>query len=194
MKKQIPNILSSSRIVFSPAMVFARSSPHCFAFIYFTVGMTDMLDGYLARKYHWESKLGVTLEMLADATYFLCAFIAIALGAKLHMTTFAWFYGAAILLCRLISVILIRLKFKVWGEMHLASMKMLGFLVLPLFPLAIYLQRIPASIVIFYLTVFAIGSLEQLVLALKLKEFDSSCKGLYFIYKEKKKNKELIAG
>ena len=138
--------------------------------------------------------MGITLEMLADASYFLSAFIAIALGAKLQMTRFTWFYGAAILLCRLISIILIKLKFKVWGEIHLSSMRMLGILVLPLFPLAIYLQRIPASLIIFYLTVFAIGSLEQFILALKLKEFDPSCKGLYFFYKENKKNTELEAG
>jgi cardiolipin synthase len=43
-------------------------------------GISDGLDGFLARRYHWESELGATLDPIADKVLLVCIFIV--LGVK----------------------------------------------------------------------------------------------------------------
>jgi cardiolipin synthase len=40
----------------------------------FVAGISDALDGYLAKHYHWESRLGSFLDPLADKLLLLCCF------------------------------------------------------------------------------------------------------------------------
>lgn len=67
----IPNILTSFRLFLIPIfiLVFFSSNPHAFTFsvmIFFVAGLTDMLDGYIARKYNLVTKLGIVLDPFAD--------------------------------------------------------------------------------------------------------------------------------
>lgn len=43
-------------------------------------GISDGLDGYIARTFHWESELGATLDPIADKVLLVCIFIV--LGVK----------------------------------------------------------------------------------------------------------------
>jgi cardiolipin synthase len=42
-------------------------------------GISDGLDGYIARTFHWESELGATLDPIADKLLLVCIFIALAI-------------------------------------------------------------------------------------------------------------------
>ena len=81
-KRQIPNILSIIRLLLVPIFIIVFSSGdketvtlfgltleskmlYC-AIIYTVSSITDILDGYLARKYDWISDAGKILDPLAD--------------------------------------------------------------------------------------------------------------------------------
>lgn len=71
MLSSLPNLLTLSRIVAVPALVLLMWRPGpwewLFAFGLFCVaGLTDYLDGYLARAQGTVSKLGVFLDPIAD--------------------------------------------------------------------------------------------------------------------------------
>jgi len=69
--RNLPNLLTFARIVMIPAVLIllGRGSPHdCFwaAAVYALAALTDMLDGWLARRQGLVSVLGKFLDPLAD--------------------------------------------------------------------------------------------------------------------------------
>lgn len=69
--RHLPNVLTVFRLLLVPVYFFAFFSPAPYALfwalgIFLLAGLTDMLDGYLARKYQSVTKLGIILDPLAD--------------------------------------------------------------------------------------------------------------------------------
>ena len=85
--KNMPNLLSFSRIlatilVFILAIVNQPWSFLIATVIFFLASVTDLLDGYLARRYHLVSPLGIFLDLTADKVFvsaILVAFVQISL-------------------------------------------------------------------------------------------------------------------
>ena len=75
--KRIPNILSVSRIVLGLPLLLVEVMTMPFWVLYAIAGITDMLDGFLARRWGVESKFGARLDSLADFVFVL------AVGYKL---------------------------------------------------------------------------------------------------------------
>lgn len=67
-RTQIPNLISLLRIIFVvPVVLTLLSGDFLTALVLFAVaGLSDALDGFLAKHYHWESRLGSILDPLAD--------------------------------------------------------------------------------------------------------------------------------
>ena len=75
--KRIPDLLSMSRIVLCLPLLLVDAMTIPFWVIYLIAGLTDMLDGFLARRWGVESKFGGRLDSLADFVF------VIAVGYKL---------------------------------------------------------------------------------------------------------------
>ena len=82
-----PNLLSFSRIV-ATILVFVLviiNQPWAFlaaAVVFFLASITDFFDGYLARRYHIVSQLGIFLDLTADKVFvsaILVAFVQLGL-------------------------------------------------------------------------------------------------------------------
>ena len=75
--KHIPNILSASRIALCLPLLLVDAMTMPFWMLYVIAGTTDILDGFLARRWGVESKFGARLDSLADFLFVL------AVGYKL---------------------------------------------------------------------------------------------------------------
>lgn len=67
--KDIPNILSISRIILSFVMVYlilSRQNIVIIVAVFGVAAITDFLDGFLARRYNWVSELGRKLDLVGD--------------------------------------------------------------------------------------------------------------------------------
>lgn len=77
----IPNILSVARIFITPGFVVALfSDQHALAMVLFVVaGLTDALDGFLARLLNQRSRIGAMIDPLADKFLLLTSFVCLGI-------------------------------------------------------------------------------------------------------------------
>ncbi len=76
-----PNLLSLLRLLLTPVVVWLMHQgryPAAFG-VFWVAGWTDALDGYLARRFNWGTKLGTYLDPVADKV--LLAVVFVALGS-----------------------------------------------------------------------------------------------------------------
>jgi cardiolipin synthase (CMP-forming) len=78
----IPNLITIGRVIVVPVVFWLLLSGRTqAAFVLFVAaGASDAIDGYLAKRYGWQTDLGAYLDPLADK--FLVASIFIALGVR----------------------------------------------------------------------------------------------------------------
>lgn len=76
----IPNIICIIRIILVfPIAYYLHNDEWLYAFVlFFIAGISDGIDGYLARKFSWQSKLGSILDPLADKLLMLVLYVMLA--------------------------------------------------------------------------------------------------------------------
>lgn len=79
--RHIPNIISIARILLVGPIVFLMwQGEFWHAFLLALIaGLSDGVDGFLARRYGWQSKLGAFLDPVADKLLLLATFLLLGL-------------------------------------------------------------------------------------------------------------------
>jgi len=77
--RDIPNIISLLRIALViPVVYFILEREFSFALVlFFVAGISDALDGYLAKRNNWISRLGSILDPLADKLLLVFSYLAL---------------------------------------------------------------------------------------------------------------------
>lgn len=100
--KNIPNILSLIRLLLVPVFVllFLGGKTTAAAIVFIISGITDVLDGYIARKYNFISNVGKVLDPLADKftqfSAFICLYITDLVPLWMPVVYFVKELGTAI--------------------------------------------------------------------------------------------------
>ncbi|WP_195515061.1 CDP-alcohol phosphatidyltransferase family protein [Paraclostridium bifermentans] len=64
--KYVPNLITASRILGAFLLFLTEPFSKLFLIIYIACGISDVFDGYIARKFKTESKTGRALDSIAD--------------------------------------------------------------------------------------------------------------------------------
>ncbi len=77
----LPNIISIFRIflVLPIAYYLHHESWRVALVLIFIAGLSDALDGFLARRFHWQSRLGSFLDPIADKLLLIVIFVSLAI-------------------------------------------------------------------------------------------------------------------
>lgn len=77
--KDIPNVISVLRLVaVVPVVYLLLTGEFAWALLLFALaGASDGLDGFLAKRFGWQSRLGAMLDPLADKTLLVCCFLVL---------------------------------------------------------------------------------------------------------------------
>ncbi|NOX09472.1 MAG: CDP-alcohol phosphatidyltransferase family protein [Gammaproteobacteria bacterium] len=78
--RDIPNLITLLRIVLVVPVAWAILQQHyLLAFVLFLLaGVSDALDGFLAKRFAWVSRLGAILDPLADKLLLVTSYLALA--------------------------------------------------------------------------------------------------------------------
>ena len=83
----IPNLITLFRLVLVPLVVWALVvGEHSLAFVAFLLaGVSDGVDGYIARRFDQRSELGAYLDPVADKALLVATFIVLGILAELPL-------------------------------------------------------------------------------------------------------------
>ena len=90
MKKQIANIITSCRILGSIGLLFCSVFSACFYGLYIFCGLTDMVDGTVARKTGAASSFGARLDTVADFLFVIASFVKLIPVIRIPVWTWVW--------------------------------------------------------------------------------------------------------
>jgi cardiolipin synthase len=78
----IPNLITLARILLVPVVIWAISSGEMrIAFLLFlAAGMSDAIDGFLAKRFGMATELGAYLDPLADKTMLVSIYVALGIA------------------------------------------------------------------------------------------------------------------
>ena len=81
----IPNLITLGRIIVVPIVVWAITSGAMLAaFVLFVVaGISDAVDGFLAKRFHMTSELGAYLDPLADKALIVSIYVSLGIAGAL---------------------------------------------------------------------------------------------------------------
>ena len=97
------NALTFCRIVLSVALLAPPALSPAFLVLYTLAGVTDMLDGYVARRTGAESDLGARLDSIADFVLIVVCLAKIL--PAISVPTWLWIWVAAIALVKAANAI-----------------------------------------------------------------------------------------
>ena len=158
----IANIITVSRILFSLAMILFPPSSVPFSALYLLCGVTDVLDGYVARKLHTESENGAMLDSAADL--FFAAVYAVKILPLLNVPLWVWIWTAIIATAKITGILIASKKAHKLSIEHSIGNKLTGLLLF-LLPLSVYIAEVKYGAIL----VCAVATVTVIKEMMKLK-------------------------
>ena len=134
MKKQIANIITVSRILGSICLLFCPVFSVAFYIAYLFCGITDMVDGTIARKTNSVSETGARLDTVADIVFVAVCFAKIL--PLMQLPFWLWFWIVVIAVIKTANIVWGLVRSKKLVSVHTLLNKATGFLLF-LFPLTL---------------------------------------------------------
>ena len=172
--KNIPNYISIARILASIGLVFVKPLSSLFFFLYIVCGVSDALDGYIARRLGVSSKFGQVLDSVADLIFIgivLLIFIPI-----INLPQWILIWIIIIALIRFLSIIIGYIKYRQISFLHTIANKFTG-LVLFFFPMffAVLGRDLTAILIC---CIASISATEELIITVTSKTLERDIKSI----------------
>ena len=84
----IPNLITLGRIIAVPIVVWAITSGEMMLafFLFLAAGISDAVDGFLAKRFHMASELGAYIDPLADKALIVSIYVALGIAGGLPIS------------------------------------------------------------------------------------------------------------
>jgi CDP-diacylglycerol--glycerol-3-phosphate 3-phosphatidyltransferase len=173
--KQLPNVLSGLRILLAIGLLLIPPLGLTFYVLYLICGLTDILDGALARRLQAESSFGSRLDSFAD---FLLVCILLWLLIPVIVPSgvvLIWVVGIGLL--RLLAACTARIRFGRWCFLHTWGNKLTGGLLF-LYPLSLCI--VPSGGMQYTLcSIATLTAIEELLIELTSKTWNANRKTIF---------------
>ena len=177
----IPNVLSLFRVVATPVLILfiILKAETAFAWLIAIAFFTDILDGWIARKFNQHSAIGSVLDSTGDTLTVLTGVV----GLGIFKTSFFTQYIS--LLWVVLGLHLLQLALALWryhkpSAFHSYAAKVsafaIGFFIIGTFHFGFYLPLFYVALIL-----LAIDAIEESILVFLLPEWKSDVKGIWWV-------------
>lgn len=132
MIRQIPNLLSLARLAATPFLVYLllAGERHWALILALTAGLTDAVDGFVARRLGSVSQAGAYLDPIADKVMLSATFLAFGIAGMAPVWLVALVFGRDALMLIAIGAMLLLTRIRkfpptIWGK--LSTFTQIGF-------------------------------------------------------------------
>lgn len=122
--KSIPNVITITRILGTVLLLFIRPFSALFFIIYILCGISDILDGMIARKMNLVSKKGQILDSIADFLMVILLLLVFVLNLNLPLWGIYWLFSIAVI--RLTSLGVGFMRYRQLAFLHTYANKLTG--------------------------------------------------------------------
>ena len=175
--RYLPNLISVLRLTAVPVLIWLAwtGADRAFAWLLVAAGLTDILDGWLARKYGWVSRAGALLDSTADISIVLVVLFAMW---TLHNDVFVY-HGTivwAILAVWSLSNLIGLYRYHRLPSFHTASAR-LGLMLFGLFVLVLFFYGFVPWLLYACGTVCFLAGVESLILVILIDHWRPNLRG-----------------
>jgi len=172
--KHLPNFITSLRILGTCGLIFTEALTLQFHILYYLTGITDALDGFIARKFDLTSELGAKLDSIADLFFYGVLFFKVLPVLVDRMPQIFWICFFTVIVVRIASYGVAAFKFHRFASMHtwLNKLTSFGAFFIPLY-LTIPGAEDLCNVVCF---IGLLASIHELILHLRHSEYTTEQK------------------
>ena len=174
--RQIPNILSTLRIILALLILIVAPNKALVFVIMLLCGITDVLDGYIARKHDYQSHLGARLDSAGDYALFIIL-VAYFLIWQIDLVRENLILISVILIIRISSLVVSLIRNKKVYSLHTIANKITGVVVFLGITITFIVEnRIVMEIV---LIVALLSAIEELTIMVSKDKPDVNTKSIF---------------
>jgi cardiolipin synthase len=83
----VPNFITLARVLSVPVIfwLLVNGNSRVAFFVFLCAGLSDAVDGYLAKRFHWTTELGAYLDPLADKLLIVSIYIALGVSGEIPL-------------------------------------------------------------------------------------------------------------
>lgn len=163
------NTITMMRIIGTLCLIFTKPFSKAFYIIYTLSGISDVLDGFVARVTGTSSAFGAKLDSIADLVLYAVMVLKIfpALINKLPIEI--WYAVSAVVIIRIISYLSAAIKYKRFASLHTKLNKITGFVVF-MIP---YMIQLPLAVpyCVTACGISAASSVEEMMIHIRNNEY-----------------------
>ena len=177
----LPNCITGMRIAGSIFLAFLSPLSASFWAVYLLCGISDMLDGWLARRLHAQSRIGAALDSTADLLFVLCAGVRLLLLIVAQLDVWAVWIAAGLAAVKLSAYAVGAVRYRRFAALHTMLNKLTGaaLFLLPLFLWSGGFQTLCALVEAIALA----AAVEELLIQLKTKTYNANIQGVWRMHK-----------
>lgn len=161
----IPNSLTALRFLGGITLIFLPLPGTAFYAVYVICGLTDLLDGYLARRLKTSSAFGAKLDSVADLTFYFVALARMLPYLRRRLPGWIWYVAGFVLALRLTSYLVAAFKLRQFAAVHTFGNKLTSVTVFGLGPM-LFLPWLTAYCVVLA-AISTYATTEELIMHLR---------------------------
>ena len=172
-------MITSCRILATISLIFIEPLSVLFFVIYTLAGISDILDGYFARKFDVVSEFGSRLDSISDYLYYIVMVFKIIPMLWAELPRKIWIAVISITIYRILVYIYAWKKYHLFASLHTVLNKISGFGFFAM-PYALKLSVItPLCIAVAVITATAVT--EEFVIHLKSDHYTGHVRSIFSI-------------